>query len=127
MCGISGVVSLAKPVPLAGSIRRMTSALRHRGGDDEGYALINRESGICLAASGDDTPDSLKSQLPDVSLLHDRCFDVALGPVRFSIVDPSIAVHQPFVSADSSCCATFNGEIYNHAEIRKELEAEGVR
>jgi asparagine synthase (glutamine-hydrolysing) len=105
----------------------MTSALRHRGGDDEGYALINRESGIYLAASGDDTPDSLKSQLPDVSLLHDRCFDVALGHVRFSIVDPSIAGHQPFVSADSSCCVAFNGEIYNHAEIRKELEAEGVR
>jgi asparagine synthase (glutamine-hydrolysing) len=127
MCGISGIIRLSGKQPLADWICRMTSCLRHRGGDDEGYALIDRESGECTHASGDETPEALQSKLPHVSTFHERGFDLALGHVRFSIVDPSTAGHQPFMSGDGSCCASFNGEIYNHAEIRRELEAEGVR
>lgn len=46
-----------------------------------------------------------------------------LGHVRLSIVDVA-AGHQPMVSGAS--VVSFNGEIFNHVEIRQELQAQGV-
>src|SRR5262249_38266754 len=50
---------------------------------------------------------------------------VALGHRRLSIVDLSPAGHQPLSSADGSVWVSFNGEIFNYVELRKELEARG--
>jgi asparagine synthase (glutamine-hydrolysing) len=44
---------------------------------------------------------------------------------RLSILDLSDAAAQPMSNADGSVVVVFNGEIYNHAELRKELEAPG--
>jgi asparagine synthase (glutamine-hydrolysing) len=49
-----------------------------------------------------------------------------MGHRRLSIVDHSGGV-QPMFSADKRLCITFNGEIYNHAALRKELENLGHR
>ena len=46
---------------------------------------------------------------------------VVLGHRRLSIVDLSSAGHQPMANEDGSLWITFNGEIYNHAELRKSL------
>ncbi|HLH15330.1 MAG TPA: asparagine synthase (glutamine-hydrolyzing) [Solirubrobacteraceae bacterium] len=51
----------------------------------------------------------------------------ALGHRRLSIVDISPAGHQPMSNEDGSVWVAFNGEIYNHAELREELEARGHR
>lgn len=48
---------------------------------------------------------------------------VALGFRRLSIIDVSSAGHQPMVSADGRYAIVMNGEIYNFAEIRAEIEA----
>ena len=48
-----------------------------------------------------------------------------LAHARLSVIDLSPAGHQPMVSADGSAWITYNGEIYNFAEIRRELEALG--
>jgi asparagine synthase (glutamine-hydrolysing) len=48
-----------------------------------------------------------------------------LAHARLSIIDLSPAGHQPMASADGSAWMTYNGEIYNFAEIRQELEALG--
>jgi asparagine synthase (glutamine-hydrolysing) len=47
---------------------------------------------------------------------------VILGAQRLSIVDLSLAGHQPMKSADGRRCIVFNGEIYNHGELRRQLE-----
>jgi asparagine synthase (glutamine-hydrolysing) len=49
---------------------------------------------------------------------HDR---VALGHTRLSIIDRSAAGAQPMTSADSRFVLVFNGELYNHVELRAEL------
>lgn len=49
---------------------------------------------------------------------------VGLGFRRLSIIDLS-GGHQPIFNEDGSICVILNGEIYNFAQIRKELEAKG--
>src|SRR5882762_5602801 len=51
---------------------------------------------------------------------------VGLGFRRLSILDIA-GGHQPMSSADRRATLVFNGEIYNHPELRAELEASGVR
>ncbi|MFH0989464.1 MAG: asparagine synthase (glutamine-hydrolyzing) [bacterium] len=52
---------------------------------------------------------------------------VGFGFRRLSIVDLSPAGHQPMTSQDGNVTIVFNGEIYNHAVLRKEFESEGYR
>ena len=51
---------------------------------------------------------------------------LALGHRRLVVVDPTGGV-QPMGNEDGTVQVVFNGEIYNHADIRKELEARGHR
>jgi asparagine synthase (glutamine-hydrolysing) len=48
-----------------------------------------------------------------------------LAHARLSIIDLSPAAHQPMPSAEETVWITYNGEIYNFAEIRQELGALG--
>ena len=50
---------------------------------------------------------------------------VGLGFRRLSIIDLSDAAMQPMANEDGSIRLVFNGEIYNHAAIRSELEELG--
>jgi asparagine synthase (glutamine-hydrolysing) len=50
--------------------------------------------------------------------------DVALGFRRLAIVD-LVSGHQPMSNEDGTVWVVFNGEIYNHRELRKQLEAAG--
>jgi asparagine synthase (glutamine-hydrolysing) len=63
----------------------------------------------------------------DQGLWSDLRNQVALGHARLSIIDLSVAGHQPMTSADGRCTIVFNGEIYNYKELRVELEAKGHR
>lgn len=51
---------------------------------------------------------------------------VALGHRRLSILDLSSAGAQPMHSACGRYVIAFNGEIYNHLDLRRDLEATGV-
>lgn len=52
---------------------------------------------------------------------------VYLAHCRLAIIDLSDAGKQPMANADGSIQLTFNGEIYNFMELRKELQAAGHR
>ena len=58
----------------------------------------------------------------DMGVWVDEAAGIALAHRRLSILDLSPAGHQPMVSASGRYVIAFNGEIYNHLEMRLELE-----
>jgi asparagine synthase (glutamine-hydrolysing) len=69
--------------------------------------------------------DVIAHRGPDGAGLHSDEF-AALAHRRLSIVDLA-GGHQPLANEDGSIWVTYNGEIYNHASVRPELEAAGHR
>ena len=68
---------------------------------------------------------SMRHRGPDGSGSYRGKF-AALAAVRLSIIDPR-AGSQPLVSEDQDTVLAFNGEIYNHVELRNSLESHGYR
>src|SRR5436190_1016510 len=82
-------------------------------------ATVNRDEMHCIL-------ERMKHRGPDDSgewySLTDR---LGLGHCRLSIIDLSENGTQPMVSQDGKTVISFNGEIYNYKELRRELEAKG--
>jgi len=71
--------------------------------------------------------DTLVSRGPDSSgVWVDEAAGIALGHRRLAVIDLSSEGHQPMVSESGRYVIVFNGEIYNHPEMRGDLEGEGV-
>ncbi|EWY41338.1 asparagine synthase [Skermanella stibiiresistens SB22] len=80
-------------------------------------------SGLVRAMS-----DTLAHRGPDGDgVWTDDATGVAFGHRRLAIVDLSPLGRQPMESSDGRLVLTYNGEIYNHRELRAELEAAGHR
>jgi asparagine synthase (glutamine-hydrolysing) len=72
------------------------------------------------------TRDHMQARGPDGFgewVADDGC--VGLGHRRLSIIDLSERGAQPLHSLDGRFCISFNGEVYNYRELRRELEADG--
>src|SRR6267142_3509198 len=52
---------------------------------------------------------------------------IGLASRRLAILDLSSAGHMPRPSPDGQVVVSWNGEIYNHVELREELKRHGVR
>ncbi|HUJ95316.1 MAG TPA: asparagine synthase (glutamine-hydrolyzing) [Terriglobales bacterium] len=68
---------------------------------------------------------------PDDSGIWQRTFPngayIGLGSRRLAILDLSASGHMPMSNQDGSLWITYNGEIYNFAGLRRELEGKGHR
>src|ERR1044071_2740690 len=93
MCGISGFTATGDTTGAREILEAMNERLRHRGPDD---------GGVWLGGSGG--------------------VRVGLAARRLSIIDLSERGHMPMSSADGRLHITYNGEVYNFREIRRELE-----
>ena len=92
MCGIAGLwANSGTNIQRNDDIRNISSALFHRGPDDEGF-------------------------------WSDPSQNIFLSHRRLSILDLSPAGRQPMLSHNQRYVMTYNGEIYNNLELRKELE-----
>lgn len=95
MCGISGGWWL-DPSQAAKRLPLALKKIEHRGPDDMGYEIFPFGGSV-----------------------------VSLGHTRLSIIDLSIAGHQPMHSHNGRWAIVFNGEIYNYKELRSELQNVG--
>lgn len=120
MCGISGFFS---PVNLRKSnvIAKMNHAIKHRGPDDEGFWLNSENNNGFYA--GQDSILEIKEKLPIIPL--DEDCTIALGFRRLSILDLSSKGHQPMSDEENEIIITFNGEIYNFKDLKKQLQEKG--
>ncbi|RPH52844.1 MAG: asparagine synthase (glutamine-hydrolyzing) [Desulfobacteraceae bacterium] len=98
MCGICGKLDCTGLPVDENILRRMTDILSHRGPDDSGVYLRHKENVGC-----------------------------GLGHRRLSIIDLTEAGRQPMSNEDKTVWMVFNGEIYNFAVLREELERKGHR
>jgi asparagine synthase (glutamine-hydrolysing) len=65
---------------------------------------------------------------PDsTGIWESNCKKVSFGHNRLSIIDLSNRASQPFVSTDKEYTTTFNGEIYNYKELKKELLKNNIK
>ena len=55
----------------------------------------------------------------------DSAAGIAIGHQRLSIVDLSPAGHQPMTSSCGHFVIAYNGEVYNHDELRRDLAGKG--
>ncbi|KIQ97253.1 Asparagine synthetase [glutamine-hydrolyzing] [Lysobacter sp. A03] len=87
-----------------------------------------RDSAEALAALGTRMGTAIAHRGPDdAGVWTDPASGLVLAHRRLAIVDLSPEGHQPMVSADSRWVIAFNGEIYNHRDLRAELAALGHR
>ena len=129
MCGIVLSFTPRTPTPLA-AVELMCNTLRHRGPDDEGYLGWDASAGAVLLGGADTPQTVLDAATPwrpsGVVADHPgRSAPLWLGHRRLAIVDLSPWGHQPMQR--DGVFIVFNGEIYNHIELRAELEAAGQR
>jgi asparagine synthase (glutamine-hydrolysing) len=97
MCGINGILAINDAFPC-----------------DQGIAEAMAET---MSHRGPDDSGTWSS----------RNGRVAFGHRRLSIVDLSPAGHQPMSNEDGTVWIAYNGEIYNHEALRRELERKGHR
>jgi len=77
------------------------------------------KAGVILSAM----TDSISHRGPnDSGIWIDVDGGIALGHRRLSIIDLSTAGHQPMISTSGRYVIAFNGEIYNHLELRLDLD-----
>src|ERR1041384_551209 len=85
-------------------------------------------SADALRSTGETMIETVRHRGPDAGAVWvDAEGGVALGQRRLAIIDLSPGGAQPMHSADRRYVITFNGEIYNYRDIRRELEAAGRR
>jgi asparagine synthase (glutamine-hydrolysing) len=123
MCGIVGWIRPRGEDVDVERVRVANTRIRHRGPDDEGYLVYSAVTGLAVPYAGRDThgPSSL-SRLETCR----QPVNCAIAHRRLSIIDLTAAGHQPMGSGDGRYWITYNGEIYNYIELRRELQALGV-
>ena len=124
MCGIFSLIRSSDGETSTAALAAATSLVRHRGSDDAGYLLWQRHQRPSVFAGADTSALSRAthrlSDLPGAAR-----WQVAFGHQRLSIIDLSPAGHQPMIHADTGLAIAYNGEIYNYAALRSELQQLG--
>ena len=113
MCGIYGKFNFRESFTLDQAIEALT-LLEHRGPDGYGIEFGNFQS---------KQHHVFHNRLPDIN--NSSEINYFLGHRRLSIVDLNDNAFQPMVDNDERYSISFNGEIYNHIELREELVAQG--
>lgn len=97
MCGIAGIYSPQHTNPVNENLLTEMASVMFHRGPDDGGTFVSADGRL------------------------------GFGFRRLSIVDLSQAGHQPMCNEDGSVWIVFNGEIYNHQDLRRQLQENGHR
>jgi asparagine synthase (glutamine-hydrolysing) len=124
MCGINGIFSKKVGTNFLSVGSRMNMLIKHRGPDDEGSVSFDAHRAYPLAS-----PRSVK-KLEGVNYLaftEPPAESIGwFGHQRLSIIDLSALGHEPMADETGNYWITYNGEVYNYLELKKELQKLGV-
>ena len=123
MCGILGVVELEKRdnFPSPETFIRMNDTMVHRGPDGEGFYFSTD-------LNSEEISRKLSSRSNIVTHFSSPKYRrVYLAHRRLSILDLDLVAGQPMANGEKNIIVTFNGEIYNHQDIRDELVSDGFK
>ena len=112
MCGIIAILSIRNHKHNLSRLDEMARLIRHRGPDDEGYALFDVKSSEYRIYFGEDTPqDVVGSQLrylPKNKYQYtSNNFTVALAHRRLSVIDLTVTGHQPMSDETARCSINY--------------------
>ncbi len=97
MCGIAGAIGPVTSIAVK-AVEKMSALQAHRGPDGAGFWQSNPQNGL----------------------------GAIFAHRRLAIIDLSTDANQPMIDSCTGNAITFNGEIYNYASLRQELEREGA-
>jgi asparagine synthase (glutamine-hydrolysing) len=117
MCGIAGLYNVAGGAVDIHLLEAMTRLQAHRGPDGEGYVL--------LSPGSQDKPITVSGPLHNSTKSLASSYQIGFGHRRLAVVDLTPLGRQPMGTEDGRCWITYNGEIYNAQELRRELERLG--
>ena len=120
MCGIAGLILDEANPHGAAWLTSMTQRLIHRGPDDGGAVVFGHGGSPIVQRSLGGCEEKEKVSWGHVPAT------VGLGSRRLAVIDTSPAGHQPMACPDQRIWLVYNGEIYNHAELRSELRDRGM-
>lgn len=121
MCGIVGYVGLENQEPVNGEIFvKMNDMMVHRGPDGDGFYFGGKFDKTYVKY--------LKQQRPK-SLIASNAAGRTIGLAhrRLSIIDLNPLAGQPMSDDEHKIWIVFNGEVYNHKDIRRDLLQKGYR
>ncbi len=126
MCGIAGIsTSVVKdPTYWKRWASRFSDELKHRGKDDAGLLLMLRNSDPKPVFWGREVYSDTLQYIPEkpaTELLTEQVNGFILHQ-RLSIIAPGDRGHQPMCDATGRYWITFNGEIFNYIELRKQYK-----
>ena len=98
MCGILAVIGPSGETPARALVERGMAALHHRGPDAQGLRVMRSSTADCV-----------------------------IGLTRLRVIDVSPGADQPLHNEARSIAMSCNGELYNHVELRAELQRCGHR
>lgn len=111
MCGIAGFLGSSPTASWRETATRLSRGLAHRGPDGEGFLAIHERDKSPAVFNCESSLQNANAAARGV-IVHRR----------LSIIDLATG-DQPMRSALSALWIAFNGEIYNHRELRQELSA----
>jgi len=132
MCGIAGILSLSKRSIDPYIIKNMCDVVSYRGPDDAGYVLFSLIGNMNFWLELTDNSFKYKNvHLAPIESnyakeeIQRNEWNLALGHRRLAVIDLSQRAHQPMSDRGKTVWITYNGEIYNFKELKKELEEIG--
>ncbi len=122
MCGIAGIINPTGIEP--GILTKISSIIKHRGPDDEGFMVIDECNETHLLKGKHSIPEF--DHLPSAEALS-GVVKLAFVHRRLSVNKGGAVGHQPLMQSETGLSIVYNGVIYNNAELRQELETLGYK